>query len=233
MVMQDCLKYNDLKQLLSLEAKYQPDMAIFDKLLEGSVRKKYDTYEPIIKSGEYHPDAYIVARGLVRSTYQNGNHLTTTGFGLPGTMFISYHCYYGDQPSFYSLEACCPTDIVIVSKEHVDELLRTSHDFSNWMLSVSMNQLFYNESKEKMLSGDAKTRLMQLIERISGNIPERAEEAGPSDNHASMVQRIPYVRWQEIFKIVPSKIIASYLGITEQHLSKIKREISNARYIMF
>ena len=39
-----------------------------------------------------------------------------------------------------------------------------------------------------------------------------------------MVKTELYTRWKEIFRIVPSKIIASYLGITEQHLSKIKRE---------
>ncbi len=32
-------------------------------------------------------------------------------------------------------------------------------------------------------------------------------------------------RWGKIFQLVPSKIIASYLGITEQHLSKIKKEL--------
>ena len=32
-------------------------------------------------------------------------------------------------------------------------------------------------------------------------------------------------RHKTILQIVPSKIIASYLGITEQHLSKIKKEI--------
>ncbi len=34
-----------------------------------------------------------------------------------------------------------------------------------------------------------------------------------------------YSRWKEVLLLVPSKIIASYLGITEQHLSKIKREL--------
>ena len=43
--------------------------------------------------------------------------------------------------------------------------------------------------------------------------------------HQRMVKTELYTRWKEIFRIVPSKIIASYLGITEQHLSKIKREV--------
>ena len=46
-----------------------------------------------------------------------------------------------------------------------------------------------------------------------------------ADNHGRRLKTELNTRWKAIFRIVPSKIIASYLGITEQSLSRIKRSV--------
>lgn len=219
---------NHLKELVAMEAKYRLRPEVMDRFLSGGTVIALDTYEPMIDAGVYDPNVYIVKSGLVRGTYMDKNIEKTAGFALAGTLLISFHCFYGDEGSYYRFEACCPTEVLRIPKEHFDSLLAGSHEFALWVMSAHQNQLYYNESKNNVLSGDAKSRLIQLTHRLSAIVDEKDRPRVESidDNvHSKMVKTELFTRWKEIFRIVPSKIIASYLGITEQHLSKIKREL--------
>lgn len=223
-------EFEDLKQLLSFECTSVVSPRILDELLKSGEVRMLDTYEEMIDAGVYDPNIYIVRRGLVRGTYLDGNIERTAGFALPGTLLISFHSYYGGEPSFYRFEACCHTEVIKIPREYFNGLLEKYHDFALWIMSTHQNQLYYNECKNRMLSGDAKTKLKQLTQNISGkHIKSTLEDiyatANMETDHNLKVKSELYTRWHDIFRLVPSKIIASYLGITEQHLSKIKREL--------
>lgn len=218
----------NLKRLLPLEAKQQLPDSIFDRLLSAGEELALPTYGTMIDAGEYDPDIYIVKSGMIRGTYLDKNLEKTAGFALPGSLIISFHCYYGEEPSYYRYEACCPTVVVKISKMAFDGLLNESHEFALWVMSAHQNQLYYNEFKNHLLSGDSKSRLLQLTTRLQGIIPDKETSRLSPDQSISHDHRVKnelHVRWKEIFQLVPAKIIASYLGITQQHLSKIKKEI--------
>lgn len=218
--------YGNLRQLLALEARYVARPEVLDEFLAGGTPVRLDTYGAMIDAGEFNPDIYVVKEGLVRGTYMDKNIEKTAGFALPGTLLISFHCYYGGEPSYYRFEACCPTTVIRIPRDYFDDYLHRSHEFALWVMSAHQNQLFYNECKNQVLSGDAKSRLLQLTRRLSGLVDGSClHENDTPDNHDQRVKTELYTRWKAIFRIVPSKIIASYLGITEQHLSKIKRQI--------
>ena len=123
------------------------------------------------------------------------------------------------------LEACCPTTVLRIPRAYFDGLLRRSHEFALWVMSAHQNQLFYNECRNQVLSGDAKSRLLQLTQRLSGLVDgEWLPGDSSADNHGRRLKTELNTRWKAIFRIVPSKIIASYHGITEQPSAK-----SNAR----
>lgn len=219
-----------LKRLLALEAKYQLRSEFFDELLSGGSLVKLNTYEPMIDAGEFNPDIYVVKEGLVRGTYLDKNSEKTAGFALPGTLFMSLHCYYGNEPSYYRFEACCSTEVIRIPRQWFDGMTARYHEFALWVMSANQNQLYYNEFRSHLLSGDAKSRFEQLTQRVSKIIPEVPSDViasglGVGKSHYDKVKTEMYTRWKMILPIVPSKIIASYLGITEQHLSKIKREL--------
>ena len=215
-----------LKRRLALEAKYQLREAIFDELLASGEEVRLSTYDPMIDAGEFNPNVYIVKEGLVRGTYLDKNIEKTAGFALPGTLLISFHSYYGNEPSYYRYEACCPTVVVRIPKKKFEELTEKYHEFALWVVSAHQNQLYYNEYKNRLLSGDAKSRLIRLATRLQGIITDAQPEASVSTEiHNKQVEKELHGRWKDIFLLVPSKVIASYLGITEQYLSKIKKEM--------
>lgn len=216
-----------LKKLLALEAKERLRDELFDRLLDGGEEVSLLTYEPMIDAGDLNPNIYIVKEGLIRGTYLDRNNEITAGFALPGTLLISFHSYYDGEPSYYRYEACCPTVVVRIPKVYFDSLARESHEFALWVMSAHQNQLYYTEVRHRLLSGDAKKRLLQLTRRLSSVFPAtgNADTAGDGDSHDLKMKKQLHGRHKTILSIVPSKIIASYLGITEQHLSKIKKEI--------
>lgn len=221
----------ELQQMLSLEATFRLAPEIMDHLLDGGKVISLKTYDPMIDTGEFNPDVYVVKSGLIRGTYLDRNTEKTAGFALSGSLLISFHCYYGNEPSYYRFEACCPSEVVRISHDYFNAMLDNSHDFTKWVMSAHQNQLYYNESKNMVLSGDAKSRLIQLTQRLSGLLDTTGDKKRDTDmleapvSHDMKVKSELFGRWRDIFRIVPSKIIASYIGITEQHLSKIKREL--------
>lgn len=215
-----------LKKLLALESKERMKDELFDRLLDGGEDIHLLTYEPMIDAGDFNPNIYIVKNGLIRGTYLDRNNEITVGFALPGTLIISFHSYFDNEPSYYRYEACCPSTVVRIPKAHFDKMTKESHEFALWVMSAHQNQLFYNEVRNKVLSGDAKERLLQLKRRLSSTLTTDTEVPSTSgDNHNLKMKQQLDSRYKTIYSIVPSKIIASYLGITEQHLSRIKKEI--------
>lgn len=221
-----------LKALLALEAKQRLSDGIYDKWLSAGKVISLGTYEPMIDAGEFNPNVFIVKSGLIRGTYLDKNMEKTVGFALPGSILISFHCYYGGEPSYYRYEACCPAEVVCIPKQHFDSLLESSHEFALYIASAHQNQLYYNEYRNHLLSGDAKSRLLQLTNRIWDSLSDTQKNSTwhspqtEAASHDCSVKKELHERWKKIFPLIPSKIIASYLGITEQHLSKIKKELN-------
>lgn len=211
---------NAIIDLLKLEAHHPVPRAELARLLEDAQIIKLSTYDPIIDVGQFDPNIYIIKKGLLRGTYLDKNMERTVAFGLPGTILINFHSFYGKEPSFFRFEACCTSEVIKIARSNFGAMLEDSHDFALWVMSAHQNQLYYNEVRKHLLRGDAKTRLRHLATRLADSFPDSDREASGSDSNNAV-----YTRWKEIFKIVPSKIIASYIGITEQHLSKIKREL--------
>ena len=217
----------ELKELLALEATYKIDEELLDLFLSESKEINLPPRAAIIDSGEYNPNVYIIKKGLIRGFYQDNKNEKTVGFALPGTILISYHCYYSHQPSYHRLETLTPSVLLVIKKSHFDKLINESHQFALWNLSMLQNQLYYNEYRDTILTGDAKERLRQLLKRISldnsiGN--ERIFDNNVKKDDQEVLKEV-HQRWKKIYKIVPSKVLASYLGITEVHLSRIKKEL--------
>lgn len=187
---------DDLYIKMQGEAKTLLLRPCYDRLVEGSKLIQLRRREAMIDAGKFDPNIYIVKNGMVRLTYMDNNLERTRGFAMPGTLLISYHSYYGDAPSFYRFEAVVPSVVVKISKENFDKLIKEDQGFAFWLLQAAQNHIYYEEIKNKNTSGEAKNKLIQLMQD-----------------------------WPEIFTKVPAKIIASYMGITEVHLSRIKAEL--------
>ena len=191
----------NLKRLLDDECSYRLKEEIMDRFLSTMEEIKLQQGDILSANGSWDSNIYIVKEGIMAHTYLSGMKDSCWGFSLPGTMMYSLHPYYFNKPAFYQVVACCDSVVMKQSKELFDNLIAESHDFARWALSMAQCQLFFFEKKNSVISGDARERFISLAK----NRPE-------------------------IFQKVPMKIIASYLGITQQYLSNLKKEYKRLIY---
>lgn len=185
-----------LKRLLKDELGYLPANNAIEMLMDLGSQVCYSRGDVIIGVGEMNPDIFIVDRGIVRFVDMNGDRERTFGFALAGTVFMSKHSFVMGLPSYYQVEACCETELLVIKREAFRKAINESKDLALWMLDYAYGELFYQEHKNKAIH--------------NGTAAER--------------YRSIYADRPEILEKVPQKIIASYLGVTPEYLSKLKRE---------
>lgn len=187
-----------LREQLNAECGYRMRKETMDMFLGLMTEVELKRNKALIPYGECDNNVYVVKEGIVRFAYFDGFKEMTFGFGLPGTLLISYYSFCKGEPSFCRLEACCNSVIMKISKTQFLDLASRTHDFSQWMMFMSLEQLLFHEKKLQVVNGDAKERLDSLVEHRP-----------------------------EIIENVSSRIVASYIGITPQYLSALKRTLAN------
>ena len=149
----------DFKKRLAEEAEFklsEETMNLFCSCMEEVHIKKYDY---MIKSGDIDNNIYIVKDGIIRRTHEVGDKIMTNSFAIKGSVLMSWHCYYYNQPSYSQFQACCDSVLMKVTKAKFDELIATSHEFAQWALSLAHGTLYYQEFKSRAIKGTEKTEM--------------------------------------------------------------------------
>lgn len=98
----------NIRELLLHESDYRMPDEVADEFLTSGEVITIDKWQNIISAGDMNPDIYIVIEGIMRCWYWDNDKEVTAFFSTIPTMAISYHCYYGNLPSFYNFQACTP-----------------------------------------------------------------------------------------------------------------------------
>lgn len=186
-----------LRKLLNEECNYRMRDETMDAFIGLMTEVKIGNNRPLIEYGQLDSNIYVVKEGLMRFSYFDGLREMTYGFSAPGTVIIQYHSFYSNIPSFFQIESCGKSTVMKVARVDFDELLKTSHDFLNWMFRMQAAQLWLHEKKLSVFNGTAMERFEALVKKRP-----------------------------EILQKVSSKVIASYIGITPSSLSRLKRELN-------
>ncbi|MBD5311579.1 MAG: Crp/Fnr family transcriptional regulator [Muribaculaceae bacterium] len=190
---------DELKRMLEQELGYLPGSNI-DLLLSKGVPKYYQRGSTIIECGKLCDDVFIISKGIMRFVDMNGDRERTFAFALPGTVFFSKHSFVMSLPSYYQVEACCDCELLVISRRDFWQAAEQSHELALWLLRYAHGELFYQEYKNSAVhNGTAAERYRKMI----------------ADRPA-------------IIRNVSQKIIASYLGVTPEYLSRLKRDLINS-----
>lgn len=185
-----------LKRQLDEESSYKLSSDVMNQFLERTELLVMKRGQPIIDEGEVNKDIYILKKGIAAYTYMNGSNERCFAFALPPTLIFATPCYYLGEPSFYRISTCCHSELLHITKNDFDDLIMTSAEFSRFAFGAFVNQVYLYERKNIL---------------INGTITEQFNQ---------MVALRP-----EIMRHVTSKLIASYLGISQQHLCRLKKQM--------
>jgi CRP-like cAMP-binding protein len=158
-----------------------------------------DRNELLLKEKEVSKVSYFLESGFIRSyTFAcSGDEVTTNIFSAP--CFVNdFLSFFKQQPTNENFEAITDCKLWRISYENVQINFHNIPESREFGRLLLVNN--YASLKDRMISmikDTAETRYLKLLK-----------------NHS------------EILKNVPLKIIASYLGITDTSLSRIRKDLS-------
>lgn len=182
-----------LRRLMAAETTYQLPGEVADELVAAGRVRRYDARQALIEEGEVNDNIFIIMEGIIRLWLWRDDRDITMHFSQPGTVVISHTPYMTGRGSVYTHEACCPVRALCIQRRDFDALLAARHELALWMFELSELQLHMLEYKITCLKGNARDRYINMI------------KSRPT-----------------ILQEVPLYMIASYLGVTPQYLSKIR-----------
>lgn len=181
---------------LSEESDFELTDSIFKMIMEQSEPLLFQKGEAIVDCDRYNPDIYFIEEGIVRGYILSQGIENNIYFGMEGTLVSSMQSFSLGQRPIIRIEACCLTRVLRICKPVFDRMMVESNEFCRWIAGVFTRRSCYDEVKAKMMNGDARWRYEWL------------ERCRP-----------------ELFEHVPLKAIASYLKMTEVHVSRIRKMI--------
>jgi CRP-like cAMP-binding protein len=159
----------------------------------------FNKNELFLKEGKISNGYFVLTEGFMRSyvTDINGNDVTIAFHASVRPVF-EVASFFNHMPSMENIEALLPCKGWLINYEQLNHLFHTVPEFREFGRWVLVNG--FTAFKLRTLS----------------MITETAEQ-----RYASLLQSHP-----EVFQYAPLKYIASYLGITDTSLSRIRKEFA-------
>lgn len=183
--------------LFIFNAIYSLSEALKDAIIKNSgiVHVKKKTL--LLKEGEQSSSIYFIVKGAARVYYLDTKGVeTTTWLLLENELMISVYSFFNDKPSFEYIETIEDCTLVVLRKEKLDLLYLQFLEFN--FIGRKLTEAYYIRNEEQA------NNLRML---------------GAKERYVQLLASNPM-----LIKRVPLGYIASYLGITQETLSRIRKK---------
>lgn len=170
----------------------------YKTIMEAHERVKFFKNDTILSEGKISNAYYLIKKGLFRSYVidYKGNEITTDFFG-PNDILIEVASLFLRIPSKETIQAITDCEVYKIDFNDFQNLYSTIDGFTEWGRAWMSHQLFM-----------AKHRAVNMHTQSA------------SQRYLTLAEEKPL-----IIKEVPLKHIATYLGITDTSLSRIRKEV--------
>ena len=152
---------------------------------------------PLVEQGQICRKLYYVEKGIGRNYYLNsdGKEITQLFFG-EGRFMTSLESFFQESPSLYNIEVLEESKIHFITKTHLEHLFEKYHKM---------------EKLGRLLSTEMLTKVVHKLNAIQ---------------FQTALERYEYMltEYPDIIYRVPLGMIASYLGMSQETLSRIRKK---------
>jgi len=189
-----CFKMNEaLKQLFKLLAPFTDED--FEEAQPFFKTETFRKHEYFSKAGRISDRMGFVNSGLLRSFYTIKDKETTTFFQMPGTIATALASFIQMRPAMENIQAMETSELIIVSRK---DLLTLYNENWKWQqVGRIFTEQYYVKMEQRMISLQSQSAL---------------------ERYENFLQEFP-----ELIKSVPLYYIASFLGISPETLSRIRK----------
>ncbi len=141
----------------------------------------------------------FIKSGILRSYYTSANaEEYTYCLTFPNQFMTAYSSLITGSPTAENIQAMSDVDLLIIKKEVIDTLAASSINGLKLLKTIAEQQYLHLEKRVFMYQKDAaKARYLEIFK-----------------NHPDYIKQVPV------------KYLASFLGITPRHLSRLRKEIT-------
>ncbi len=162
--------------------------------------KKLKKNDFLIKEGQTSQEVAFIISGCFRSFYYSSSgEETTYCFTFSNAFITAYSSFITQTKTAENIHALSDVELFSISKANILKLEESS---TNWL------KLFKFLAEQEYIKMEQRIFLLQR---------ENAEK-----RYSDLLENHP-----ELLQLVPLHYLASYLGITQRHLSRIRKTISN------
>lgn len=182
-----------------------PHLSVYwDKYLPYQNRLEVPPKTVLLEEGKVSQQYIYIEKGCVRAFFNNNGNDKTLQFFFENEGLTSLPSFVNDTPSDITIETLESSVVYLLPKKHVSELMdEVSHEpgFLKMMLQIfARRQMHYSH---------------ELISFIRDT---------PEQRYQNLLTERPH-----IIQRIPQHYIASYLGISTVHLSRIKSKLAKGR----
>ncbi|MFD2906620.1 Crp/Fnr family transcriptional regulator [Sphingobacterium anhuiense] len=186
-------------------AAFFRDFGIFSEeeiaqVLQLFTIRKLSKGEYFAREHEKSNEVAFIRSGIFRSFYTtpNGDDITYC-FRFPNDLMAAYSSFITGGPSVEAIQAIVPTELYVIQKNKLDQLVLEKPIWTMFLKIIAEQQYLELEK-----------RVFQLQKETA------------AQRYASLLKNQP-----EFILQIPLHYLASYLGITQRHLSRIRKEITS------
>jgi CRP-like cAMP-binding protein len=184
--------------LKKINEKVRLDATESEAIKAFFVPKKIRKRQYLLNEGDVSQHTAFVERGLLRSyTVDDKANEHIIQFALEGWWIADMYSFLTGEPASYNIDAIEDSELLLLTPRSMDEMLVKIPKMERYFRILQQNSL------------------IALQRRMIGSLSLTAEEKYLKliDNYPDIVQR------------VPQQYIASYLGITPETLSRIRKQV--------
>lgn len=171
------------------------DDAAFDFFCKKFRLKQTLRNEILLLAGEICPKMYFVNRGCLRIyMLDEAGKESTRFFVFEGKFGTAFPSFILQEPSMAYIQSLEPSELLYIGYDELHELINEFPDFEKaYRINLEMEYISSIKRIESLISMDANARYQLLLKESPA-----------------------------LIKRLPSKIIANYLGISQETLSRLK-----------
>lgn len=151
----------------------------------------------LFRAGKLEHDVYLISEGLARVYYHDEANAVTLCFGMEGDALISLRSYIQHRAGYENIELLETSRLYRLKTADLHQLYTSDIHIANWGRKLAEQELIKTE--ERLMSRQFKTAAERYDELLK--------------NQPDLLQRVQLGH------------IASYLGISQVTLSRIRAEI--------
>jgi len=172
----------------------------FDLIASTVTARKIKKETLLLKQGDVCSQVFFVSKGLLRAyTLDNAEKEHIIQFGPEDSWVADRNSFYFKEPAMFFVDAIEDSEVIYISREFYEKSEKIIPGFSSFNVMALHNSIRFMQRRiNLLLSATAEQRYLDFIEL-----------------YPNLTLRVP--QW----------MIASYLGITPESLSRVRKDLAS------